>query len=76
MQIYQSPGGPVIGTLRAGQRLTVFYNQQIYQGLTWIEVQDEEGRNGWVPQLYLHLITETPTITPSLGTVPAETPAP
>ena len=64
MQLYQSPGGPVIGQIRQGQPLIVFSNIEIANGLIWIEVMDHEGRIGWIPELYLRLVTQTPTITP------------
>jgi len=60
LQLYQSPGGPVIGELRARQLLTVLYGRQEYGGLVWVQVQDEEGRVGWMPQIYLLSITVTP----------------
>jgi uncharacterized hydrophobic protein (TIGR00271 family) len=61
MRIYQSPGGPVIGSLRPGQVVTLLYRQQVYAGLVWVEIRDAEGRLGWVPLLYLQAFTETPT---------------
>lgn len=59
--IYQSPGGPVIGTLQEGEVLTILYGRQVYDGLLWVQVQDEEGRLGWVPRIYLTLVTPEPT---------------
>ena len=41
-------------------------------GLVWVEVQDEEGRVGWIPQIYVLQITLTPTNT----AIPSETPVP
>lgn len=64
LQIVQYPGGPVIGTLRPGQRITVLYGERIADGLVWVEVEDEEGRVGWVPQIYIRALapaTATPT---------------
>ena len=66
LQMRQWPNGPVIGpVLRNGTPLTVMYGEEIVDGLVWVEVQDEEGRLGWIPQLYLVLIipTSTPTLT-------------
>jgi hypothetical protein len=34
---------------------------EIVDGLVWIEVQDAEGRIGWIPQIYV--LTQTPTAT-------------
>ena len=64
LQLYQSPGGPVIGTLRPGMLLTQLYQHQQYQGLNWVEVRDLEGRVGWIPEIYTRLFVETPTATP------------
>lgn len=82
MRIYQTPGGPAIGSLSPGQVVTLLYRQQIYDGLVWVEVQDGEGRIGWVPQLYLQAFTETPQPTatqddmitpfPSLDVLPGD----
>jgi len=74
MQIYQSPGGPAIGQLRAGQPLTLLYGRQEYGGLVWVEIQDAEGRVGWAPELYLRVLTATPTITPNAMVSPTLTP--
>jgi len=61
MMIYQSPGGPVIGTLKLGQALTVLYRTEFLNGLLWVEVIDAEGRLGWVPGVYLRTVTPTRT---------------
>ncbi len=60
LKLYQSPGGPVIGQLRVGQWLTVLYGRQEYGGVIWVEVMDEEGRIGWLPEIYLLHPTSTP----------------
>ncbi len=62
LQLRQSPGGPAIASLRAGEALIVLYGQEIADGLVWIEVQDTTGRIGWIPQVYV--LTQTPTLTP------------
>jgi uncharacterized hydrophobic protein (TIGR00271 family) len=62
LKLRQSPGGPVIATLREGDPLIVLYGQEIANGLIWIEVQDASGRIGWIPQIYV--LTPTPTATP------------
>ena len=64
LQLRQTPGGPVIATLRPNQLLTVLYGTAVVDGLVWIEVVDEEGRIGWVPQIYLFAFTPTPTQSP------------
>lgn len=69
------PGGPEIAFLPRGSRITVLYGEQILDGWVWIEVLDQEGRHGWLPQFYTSLITLTPTKTPPALT-PSPTPAP
>ena len=64
LEMYQNPGGPVIGLLKEGQPITVLYGKVIFEGLTWIEVMDEEGRVGWMPEIYLVRETQTPTPKP------------
>ncbi len=72
LQLRQSPGGPVIATLRLGQPLIVLYGHEIINGWVWIEVQDDEGRIGWIPQIYVLTLTPTQTTTP----LPTETQLP
>lgn len=60
LRIYQSPGGPEIGILKPGQKLTLLYGRQEFKGLIWVEIMDEDGRMGWIPEAYLQLITVTP----------------
>ncbi|HSG26328.1 MAG TPA: DUF389 domain-containing protein [Anaerolineales bacterium] len=66
------PGGPEIGIIYRNQPFKVLYGSQIYDGWVWIEVQDREGRVGWVPQYLTSLVTRTPTATPTL--TPSPTP--
>jgi uncharacterized hydrophobic protein (TIGR00271 family) len=63
LRLYQSPGGPVIGTLRSNQLLTVLPEEVVYEYLVWVKVIDEEGRQGWVPKIYVYQLTATPTTT-------------
>jgi hypothetical protein len=46
--------------------VTVLYGYEIVNGMVWVEIIDEEGRQGWVPEMYLiiHLPTDTPSATP------------
>jgi uncharacterized hydrophobic protein (TIGR00271 family) len=69
-RLRQYPNGPIIGTLYAGDPLTVLYGLEIVNGLVWIEVQDKEGRVGWIPQIYVL------TLTPSLTYTATATPTP
>lgn len=61
LQLYQSPNGPVIGQIRSGQVLTLLYDREEMGGLIWVEVVDVEGRVGWIPEIYLQVITATPS---------------
>lgn len=61
LQLYQSPNGPVIGQIRSGQVLTLLYGREEIGGLIWVEVVDVEGRVGWVPEIYLQVVTATPS---------------
>jgi len=60
MLLYQSPGGPEIGVIKQGQGLTLLYGKKDYEGLVWVEVMDAEGRIGWLPEIYLKVVTATP----------------
>ena len=61
LQLYQSPGGPAIGQLHPGQWLTVLYERQELAGVIWVEVRNEDGRIGWLPETYLQPVIFTPT---------------
>jgi uncharacterized hydrophobic protein (TIGR00271 family) len=66
------PGGPEIGIVYRNQPFKVLYGSQIYDGWVWIEIEDLDGRVGWIPQYLTTQITRTPTPTPSL--TPSPTP--
>jgi hypothetical protein len=61
LQLYQSPGGPVVGQVRSGQTLTLLYGVQQIGGVIWVQVVDSDGRIGWIPEAYLRVVTVTPT---------------
>jgi len=61
LQLYQSPGGPVIGPIILGQELTLLYGKQTLAGLVWVEVMDSDGRIGWIPEIYIKIVVPTPT---------------
>ncbi|HSM23644.1 MAG TPA: DUF389 domain-containing protein, partial [Anaerolineaceae bacterium] len=63
MRMYQSPGGPVIGTLRTNQLIMVLPEEKLFENLIWVKIVDEEGREGWVPKIYVFQLTATPTLT-------------
>jgi uncharacterized hydrophobic protein (TIGR00271 family) len=74
MRLYQSPGGPVIGLLRSNQLLTVLPDEVIYEYMIWVKVIDEDGRQGWLPKIYVFQLTATPSATvlnlPSVTSTP------
>jgi len=57
LTLYQEPGGPSIGRLYFSQTVTVFHDQENYDGLVWVKIRDEQGRIGWLPQNYLEVLT-------------------
>jgi uncharacterized hydrophobic protein (TIGR00271 family) len=63
LQMYQNPGGPVIGNLKPGQHITVLYGREMYGGLIWIEIRDSDNRLGWVPEVFIQIIMPTQTST-------------
>ena len=56
LTLYQEPGGPSIGRLYFSQLVTVYHDQQNYEGLVWVKIQDDQGRIGWLPQNYLEIL--------------------
>lgn len=65
LKIYQRPGGPVIGSLIPGQKITILYGRELYGGLIWVEIVDAEGRVGWTPETFIQILLPTPNPTPS-----------
>lgn len=61
----QWAAGPEIARIRNLQLLTVLYGYEVVGGMVWVEVIDEEGRVGWIPQVYLATITPIPSDTPT-----------
>lgn len=61
--LYQKPGGPVIGRLQRSAPLFDLYEQTIYEGYIWARVMDAEGRIGWFPLRYMLYPSPTPTAT-------------
>jgi len=64
-KLYQSPGGPVIGDLLTGQKITILYGRAVYAGMYWVEVRDSDGRIGWLPEVFIRPILPTMTPLPS-----------
>lgn len=73
LRLYQSPGGPVIGTLRSNQLLIVLPEEMVYEYLVWVKVIDEDDRQGWVPKIYVYQLTATPTGTVTSSPSPTVT---
>jgi hypothetical protein len=72
LYLRQSPAGPEIARISNLSLLTVLYGSEIVDGVVWIEVMDDEGRVGWIPQVYLSTLTPTATNT----STPSGTPSP
>ncbi|GAB4432710.1 MAG: hypothetical protein Kow002_20510 [Anaerolineales bacterium] len=71
LDLVQSPGGPSIGQVRAGDYVIVMYERQVYDGLVWLQVVDAEGRIGWLPQIHLTVVTYTPSPTGTATPLPS-----
>jgi hypothetical protein len=74
VRLYQSPGGPDIGLLQFGQVLLIFDHRETVNNLIWVEVEDEQGRRGWIPEMYIQVITPTPTSTSLPTLIPTISP--
>ena len=66
LNLRQRPGfeRPIIGRVSNREIATRLYGEQIVEGLVWVEVQDADQRVGWLPQICMELVTQTPTRTP------------
>lgn len=67
LDLVQQPDGPSIGKLRPGDFVTVLYGSKVLNGLVWVEIMDVDGRIGWIPQIYLSVVTLTPAPTSTPG---------
>ena len=69
LEMHQDAGfdHPIIGRVGNGSFVTVDYGQRIVEGLVWVEVKDQDGRLGWLPQVCMQTITLTPTKTPTIS---------
>jgi uncharacterized hydrophobic protein (TIGR00271 family) len=70
LRLRQFPEGPIIGTLRERDPLTILYGREIAGGIVWIEVIDAEGRYGWIPEMFTAIITPTATLSPIITLTP------
>jgi len=73
LYLRQSPAGPEIARIYNLALLKVLYGYSIVDGIVWIEVMDDEGRIGWIPQLYLSTLTPTTTSTTPVTETPTST---
>ena len=64
VELLTRPGGPDIGVIRRGEPFIILYGSEIYDGWVWIEIQDQEGRVGWIPQYQVATVTPTETVVP------------
>ena len=64
--LYDEPGGEILKYLSANETLFDLNQILVYDGLIWVNVQDEDGNTGWFPKIYLSYPTEvlTETLTP------------
>ncbi len=54
------PGGAEVGFLERGSEVSILYGYEIFEGLVWVDVIDEQGRVGWIPLHYLVIGTPEP----------------
>ncbi len=73
MKMYQVPNGPVIGIIHSGDEIILMDRSQTRNGLVWIEIQDKDGRIGWIPEVYVSVIHKTPGLTVTSTATPAKT---
>jgi len=69
LEIHQDSGfnRPIIGSVNNGSYVTIQYGQRTIDGLVWVEIKDQDGRLGWLPQICMQTITLTPTKTPIIS---------
>jgi uncharacterized hydrophobic protein (TIGR00271 family) len=51
--VRETPDGPIIGALRPGEQVDLFYQRQIVAGLEWGLIRTAGGLQGWVATRYL-----------------------
>ncbi len=70
LKLYQSPGGLVIATVRAKTVMTLMEGEQEADGVVWVQVTTSNNQTGWMPAIYLQLVTLTPSPTPKVTATP------
>ncbi len=73
LELRQFPGynRPAIGRVSNRDFVTLLYGEKLVDGLTWVEIEDEDKRVGWLPQICMNVVTLTPTKTPSVAATPS-----
>ena len=68
LELHQRAGfnSPVIGGVQNARFITLLYGTRTINGLAWVEVEDQEERIGWIPQVCTFPVTLTPTTTPQI----------
>jgi hypothetical protein len=52
--LWWNPGQLQAGAIPEGHQVTLLYDEPVtFEGVTWVKVQDESGRIGWVSGEYL-----------------------
>ena len=55
LMLRETPKGPIVGGLYEGQRVELFDQRQVVDGVEWAFVRGENGQAGWVVSMYLEL---------------------
>jgi hypothetical protein len=50
--------------------LTILYGYQIVDGWVWVEVQDAQGRVGWLPLFYISTLPPPEQLDPTASSTP------
>lgn len=53
------PDGAELVFIKEGERLKILYGYEIVKGWVWVEVEDAQGRVGWVQLFFLSTLTPT-----------------
>jgi hypothetical protein len=53
--VRDAPGGRIIAFLPEGAPVEILYQRETIEDVTWIEVRDVLGRDGWVPAIFLSI---------------------
>ena len=66
LELRQSAGfnRPIIGRIHNRKFVSIQYEKRTVRGLVWLQIKDEEGRLGWLPEVCMNVVTLTPTKTP------------